>query len=197
MKGLTYAENELLEMLSQQDRKAFNYLYDNYSEALYGILIKIVQEEDVAQDLLQDTFVKIWKKISHYDSSKGRLFTWMLNIARNCAIDFLRARRPEMIEIEKAATSIEERQAIFGLMDSHELRELVSTLKTEHRLLIEMVYWGGYTHEETAKKLQLPLTTVKTRIRTAIIKLRGCLMQTPSFGSNAVVLYFPNSSLSA
>ncbi|WP_428660955.1 RNA polymerase sigma factor [Runella sp.] len=167
-----YDEGELVEMLRLQDRKAFNYLYDNYSDALYGVVLKVVRTEETAQDLLQEIFVKIWKNITQYDVGKGRLFTWMLNIARNTSIDYLRVNRPEIQDIESAVYWVEEHQEIYNDLDAKELREIVSQLKPEQQTLIEMVYWGGYTHEETAQRLEMPLGTVKTRVRSALRDLR-------------------------
>jgi RNA polymerase sigma factor (sigma-70 family) len=167
-----YDESELVEMLRRQDRKAFNYLYDNYSDALYGVVLKLVRTEETAQDLLQEIFVKIWKNIVQYDVGKGRLFTWMLNIARNTSIDYLRVNRPEIQDIDSAVYVVESNQTIYNELDAKELREVVSQLKPEQQTLIEMVYWGGYTHEEAAQRLEMPLGTVKTRVRSALKDLR-------------------------
>jgi RNA polymerase sigma-70 factor (ECF subfamily) len=171
-KALKYSEQELIEMLRRQDRLAFNYLYENYSDALYGVVLKIVKTEETAQDLSQDIFVKIWKNITQYDSSKGRLFTWMLNIARNTSIDWLRVNRPEIYDIDSSVHLVEKGQDIQPEWETGELREIVGKLRPEQQTLIDMVYWGGYTHEETAKKLDLPLGTVKTRVRNALRDLR-------------------------
>lgn len=87
-----YSEPELVQLLRQRSQSAFGYLYDNYSGALLSIILNIVNEEELANDVLQEVFVKIWKQIESYDSSKGRLFTWMLNIARNASIDTVRSK---------------------------------------------------------------------------------------------------------
>ncbi len=89
---LSYSEQELVALLQQRNEKAFSYLYDNYSGALYGIVNGIVTDKEIANDVLQNVFVNIWRKIESYDASKGRLFTWMLNVARNAAIDELRSK---------------------------------------------------------------------------------------------------------
>ena len=88
-----YSEHELVVLLNEQSNDAFNYLYDHYSGALFTIINQIVPDKDTAGDVLQEVFVNIWKKINTYDSAKGRLFTWMLNIARNAAIDKIRSRK--------------------------------------------------------------------------------------------------------
>ena len=87
-----YSEQELVVLLNEQSNDAFNYLYDNYSGALYTIINQIVPDKDTANDVMQEVFVNIWRKISTYDAGKGRLFTWMLNIARNAAIDKIRSK---------------------------------------------------------------------------------------------------------
>ena len=89
---ITYTEHQLVSLLKQRDNKAFEYLYDNYSGALYNIVMQILDDVDLSNDVLQEVFVNIWRKIESYDSNKGRLFTWMLNITRNAAIDVLRSK---------------------------------------------------------------------------------------------------------
>ena len=89
---ITYTEHELVSRLKLRDTKAFSYLYDHYSGALNSIIFQILNDVDLANDVLQDVFINIWKKIETYDSTKGRLFTWMLNIARNASIDTIRSR---------------------------------------------------------------------------------------------------------
>jgi RNA polymerase sigma-70 factor (ECF subfamily) len=88
----TYSEQELVALLQERNEKAFGYLYDNYSAALYGIVNSIIIDKEIANDVLQNVFINIWRKIESYDASKGRLFTWMLNIARNASIDEFRSK---------------------------------------------------------------------------------------------------------
>lgn len=170
-----YPESELSELLAKQDLPAYNYLYDHYSAALYGTLLKLVKKEEVAQDLLQDVFVKIWKNAGQYDAGKGRLFTWLINVARNTGLDYLRARHHELVELSTAEHVMEDSQNVFRGFAGHDVKELICRLKDEYKTVIEMVYWQGYTHEETAVRLKLPLGTVKTRVRKALLKLRGSL----------------------
>lgn len=108
-----YPECDLVVLLAKKDLPAFNYLYDHYSAALYGVILKIVKREDVAQDLLQDVFVKIWKRVGQYDVQKGRLFTWMLNIARNTGLDYLRTQQHELMDLPTADQLMEDSQNAF------------------------------------------------------------------------------------
>lgn len=163
-------------MLQQQNDKAFGYLYDNYSAALLGIINSIVSEKESAHDVLQEVFVNIWKKIDSYDAAKGRLFTWMLNIARNAAIDKIRSKGykdglknqpfPENVDNNAARTVVAPNIQDMGL------RKILSLLKQEQRMLIDLSYFQGYTHEEISQTLNIPLGTVKTRIRSALTQLR-------------------------
>lgn len=175
----TYSEQELVSLLKNRDNKAFGYLYDHYSGALYSIILQILENSELANDVLQDVFVNIWRKIESYDPSKGRLFTWMLNIARNASIDTLRSktyqndRKNQSMDYQGNGT-----QATLVTqvnVDNIGFKKVLYHLKEEQRTLIDLAYFKGYTHEEIAEMENLPLGTVKTRIRSALIQLRGFL----------------------
>ena len=87
-----YTEEELVFLLKKQDQQAFSYLYDNYAAALNGVIFRMVEDKNLAEDILQEAFVKIWNNFASYDTSKGRLFTWMLNLTKNLTIDTLRSK---------------------------------------------------------------------------------------------------------
>ena len=171
----TYSEAELVSLLQQKDEQAFSNLYDNYSGALYNIISQIVSERETASDVMQEVFLNIWRKISSYDPVKGRLFTWMLNIARNAAIDKIRSRayqdslKSHSLPDDAGAFA---NYAIKPVTDDYGLRKLVNKLKDEQRVLVELSYFQGFTHEEIARTLNIPLGTVKTRIRSALTQLR-------------------------
>jgi RNA polymerase sigma-70 factor (ECF subfamily) len=171
-----YSEQELVSQLLQQNDQAFSYLYDNYSPALFGVISQIISNREAAADVLQDVFVNIWKKISLYDASKGRLFTWMLNIARNAAIDKLRSRsHQDSLKNQPLAenvNTITANSVVNPQQNDIGLKKQVAKLKEEYRVLIDLSYFQGFTHEEIAKILNLPLGTVKTRIRSALTQLR-------------------------
>src|SRR6266446_3014002 len=89
---MKYTEAELVALLKQRQQNAFSYLYDHYSGALYNVILAIVSDRELANDVLQEVFIKIWKQSESYDATKGRLFTWMMNVARNASIDMLRSK---------------------------------------------------------------------------------------------------------
>lgn len=170
----TYSEDELVSLLRQRSQTAFSYLYDNYSGALFGIVNGIIPDRDIAQDVLQNVFVNIWRKIESYESSKGRLFTWMLNIARNAAIDELRSKgyRDSQKNIPIGEQNELPGAVAVQSMPDIGLRRMLGKLREEWRVLVDLSYFQGFTHEEIAKTLDIPLGTVKTRIRSALNQLR-------------------------
>lgn len=166
-------------MLQQQDEKAFSYLYDNYSGALFGIVHSIVTDRETASDVLQQVFVNIWRRIGTYDPAKGRLFTWMLNIARNAAIDEVRSRsHRDGLKNQSLEEDVHYATAVYApKLEDVGLKKLLGKLKEEWRVLVDLSYFQGLTHEEISRALNLPLGTVKTRIRSALIQLRTMLQQ--------------------
>ncbi len=174
----TYSEAELISSLKYKEEQAFSYLYDNYAPALYNIIQQIVPEREIANDVLQEVFLNIWRKIDSYDADKGRLFTWMLNIARNASIDKRRSKGyQDSLKNQPLAEDVNvyAHQAVKIHTDDYGLRKLVNKLKDEQKVLVELSYFQGFTHEEIAKSLNLPLGTVKTRIRAALSQLRVLL----------------------
>src|ERR1700734_2835775 len=177
---ITYTEQELVVALKDRNDQAFAFLYDHYSAALYSIIRQIITDNgELAGDVLQEVFINIWRKIESYDQAKGRLFTWMLNIARNASIDTLRSKsyqnaqkNQELPEnVYKGASNQTTQQNI----DNIGLKKVLEKLKPEHRVLVELAYFKGFTHEEIAEMMTIPLGTVKTRIRNALLQLREYL----------------------
>jgi len=174
---VNYTEAELLAGLQAHDESAFSYLYDRYSKALFSIILPIIPQQEIAEDVLQEVFLKIWQNIKLYDASKGRLYTWMLNIARNQSIDRTRSKefnnRTKTTELSE--TVYNDRQTVEAGIDDVGLKKILSNLPEESRKLLELAYFQGYTQEEISKLLNIPLGTVKTRIRATIIQLRKIL----------------------
>ncbi len=141
------------------------------------MIFKIVQSREVAEEVLQDTFIKIWKYSAQYDQSKGRLFTWFANIARNAAIDRVRSadfKKGKKTDSIDAVVSNDSLGSEMEIVDSG-LKDVLDSLDEKYRKLIELVYYQGYSQREIEKEFSIPLGTVKTRLRTAIIELRSKL----------------------
>jgi RNA polymerase sigma factor (sigma-70 family) len=171
-----YTEEELVALLQNQDKQAFSYLYDNYAPALNNIVFRMVEDISLTEDILQETFIKIWNNFSSYDPSRGRLFTWMLNLTRNLTIDTLRSKgykkQSKISGDENSVSNLQDNGININKFDSIGLRKQLANLKPEQSIIIDMAYFNGYTQDEIAKELSIPLGTVKTRMRTAIIELR-------------------------
>ena len=172
----TYHQDELIVLIKERNQKAFAYLYDNYSKALFGVINNIVNNQEESEDVLQNTFLKIWNNFDSYDASKGRLYTWMLNISRNMAIDCTRSKHEKIKnKIQEPSDAVYHKNNLFIEDNSHEsigLKVMVDGLKDDQREIIDLAYYQGYTQDEISKRLNLPLGTVKTKVRQALLCLR-------------------------
>jgi RNA polymerase sigma factor (sigma-70 family) len=175
-KKITLSEEELVLALKNREKIAVEALYDMYSASLFGVISRIVIDEATSEDVLQETFVKIWHSFPSYSADKGRLFTWMVNIARNLSIDKLRSKdfknHSKNQELENNVTFIDEQRNTVYKPELMGVKDLVQKLKPEQKSILDLVYFKGYTHVEAADELGIPLGTIKTRLRMAIIELR-------------------------
>jgi RNA polymerase sigma-70 factor (ECF subfamily) len=165
---------QLVELLKQNDRKGFILLYDNYASALLGVINRMVNNLTLAEDILQDTLVKVFTKIDQYDAAKGTFFTWLFNIARHTTIDFLRSKQHRQ-QLQKRQIGCEFLSNTFSENENGEfngIKRIVEKLDLQYREVINLVYISGYTQTEVAKILDIPVGTVKTRARAALQILR-------------------------
>jgi RNA polymerase sigma factor (sigma-70 family) len=173
---ISLTEEELVTALMHHDKLAAEALYDMYSASLYGVIFRIVNDTPTAEDVLQEVFIKIWRSSATYSTEKGRLFTWMVNIARNLAIDKIRSKdfknQNKNHEIENNVDLIDKQNSTVFKPELLGVKELVDTLRPEQKSILDLVYFKGYTHTEAAEELNIPLGTIKTRLRMAIQQLR-------------------------
>lgn len=171
---LITADN-LVEELQTGNRRALSYLYDHYAGALYGILLQMFRnDEALCQDLLQEVFLKIWQKIGNYTPEKGALYTWLLNITRNHAIDYLRSKRHKnQRQNQSIDNSVHSLASVRKWEPQHiGLNELVQKLPQDQQQIIHLAYFQGYTQKEIAEEHDIPLGTVKTRARAGLQQLK-------------------------
>ncbi len=170
------AEEALVSLLQSKDERGFSILYDNYSSALYGVVLKIVRSEEIADDVMQDAFVKIWKNIEAYNRTKGTLFTWILNVARNTAIDRIRSQEfqnsQKNQDLDTSINFIDNQSSSQFDVDAIGIKKVVENLRPEYQQMIELLYFQGYTQAEVSEEFGIPLGTVKTRVKAAIVQLR-------------------------
>ena len=139
----------------------------------------MLDNRELAEDVLQEAFVKIWNNFSNYDSIKGRLFTWMLNLTRNLTIDTIRSKgykkQSKIQNSDNTVNNISDNTNTAESFDALGIRKHLTLLKNDQRQIIDLAYFGGFTQDEISKRLDIPLGTVKTRMRTAISELRKAL----------------------
>ncbi len=163
----------------KKDNKAFTLLYDMYSKSMYGIIFNLVNDKEESEDILQEVFVKIWKNIDSYNEEKGRFFTWILNIARNTAIDKLRSKghnnNRKNLSSDNFVHIIDQNVSATNKIDAIGIREFVKKLKPKCIRLLDLLFFKGYTQQEASDELEIPLGTVKTQNRNCINELRNIL----------------------
>lgn len=190
MSSLVKNDDAIIRLLQAKNQKAMEYIYNKYGAALYGVILRIVQSEETAEDVFQEALVKVWKNADRYDGSKGRLFTWLLNICRNLAIDTIRSKK-----FQQSRKSLPLENSVYNnskfssemATDHIGLKKVINGLEEKYRQVIELVYFQGYTQKEVEETLQIPLGTVKSRIRIAIRELRKLLV--PSLIAGLMVLF--------
>ena len=181
MSTKTHIELQIVDLLQKGDRQAIALIYENYAEVLYGNIFQLLKNDAEAEDVFQEAILKIWRFAKSYDKSKGRLFTWLLNICRNTAIDKLRSKGfkdQKRIQGGDNLVDIAERLATDSFNpDEIGIRDKVAKLEPRFLEVIQAVYFEGYSHSEAAKKLEMPLGTLKTRVRQALVELRKYLKE--------------------
>lgn len=168
------SEEELMRRVISGDEEAIRALYARFARPVYGMGLRMLGSVGAAEELTQDVFVAAWRKASRYDAARGRLSTWLMAIAHNLAVDRLRreaGRIPAAVEglEEVAAIGISEEEAV---LDREDVRRVLADLSAAERRLLHLSYFRGWTAREIAEADGTPLGTVKTRLRTALIKLR-------------------------
>ncbi len=174
--SLPYGEDVLISALKMHDGAAYRLLYLHYRGALYSIILQLIADRETANDVLQEVFTTVWQQIHRYDSSKGRLFTWLAKLTRNTAINKLRSKNYKSVlkteSIENFVSSVDQTYSQQHSINHIGLRQQVEQLKEDYKKVIVLSYYNGFTQEEIAKALNIPLGTVKTRLRSALLELR-------------------------
>ena len=164
------SDAEVIERIINKDKNALYLLYDKYSGALFGVIVRICQNQAIAEDVLQETFVKIWEKIGSYDAEKGKFYTWAYRIAKNTALNSLR-NAEKLIQNDELSV-IKESDVVENEMDYNTLNGALSQLEPHHQQAISLVYFRGYTHREANEEMGVPLGTFKSYVRQALHMLR-------------------------
>lgn len=167
---------DLMQRIATRDQQAFRALYQEYGGAIYSLAYHVLQDATLAEEVTQDTFLKVWRQTAQWDPAKGNLKNWLLAITHFTAIDRLRKERRQPTLHPDSIEDVEEKIPVArnetGWQDGVVLRMLVGQLPNEQAFLIELAFFRGMSHSEIADETHIPLGTVKTRLRTAIQRLR-------------------------
>lgn len=169
----TPLEQQIVQLLEKSDKRAISLLYENYSDSLYGVILKVTLNEEIAQDALQETFVKVWKNAKKYDSKKAKLFTWLYRIAKNTAIDKLRSfnkRFEKEVQIDKSDVYILPTANLN--QDVLDLKEHVARLDEKYQIVLKALFFEGMTQQEASDELDIPLGTIKSRLKIGLRELK-------------------------
>ncbi len=171
----SYEESELIALLKQKNLEALSSLYDKYAPALYTVVLQIARDKEIANEALQQVFLRIINNIDNYDVTKERLFIWMFKIARNTAIDIIKSKNlqnavqtPLMPKISHEVANLE--------VDNYGLKKMTLKLNEEHKILVDLRYYKGFTHDEIARALNISVDMVQPKLRMALVELRTLLL---------------------
>jgi RNA polymerase sigma-70 factor, ECF subfamily len=178
---------QLMAKVTGRDQTAFEQLYDRYAPVVYTMVLRIVKTPEVAQDLLQEIFLAIWNKSSSFSEARGSVYTWIMSLARNRSLDFLKSKEhasrgpglddSAVLNLPETAHLADPLNAAISSEHEGRMREGLALLGTQQRAVIELSYYEGYTQAQIADRLGLPLGTVKTWMRQALMTLRTHLKE--------------------
>jgi len=182
VKSLTLMSDDkaLIIKLQSRDESALGLIYDKYSSALYGVIIRMCKDEDAAKNLLQDTFMTIWEKSESYDFDKGRFYTWAYRIAKNKTLNFLR-KTDLLIQVEDLSVYTNRTEEVTDKLDDLKLKGTIKRLDAHHQRAIELVYFNGLTHREAHEEMDVPLGTFKSYIKQALKQLQQSYLKMVTF----------------
>ena len=164
-------DEQIIALLLNRDPDGLSLLYDQYAKPMYGLIFQVLRNTPAAEEVLQDAMMKIWNKSASYDPAKGNLINWCLQIARNTAIDRLRLKRINASSSELTENLSQQLQTAALNPETIGVRDLLVNLQPEHRDILELLYFQGYSQSEAAEALNIPLGTLKTRCYAAINQL--------------------------
>jgi RNA polymerase sigma-70 factor, ECF subfamily len=172
--------NDLLALVARQDRAAFGEVYRLTSSKLYGIVLRILHRRDLADEVLQEVYVKIWERAADFDPKRASPITWMATIARNRALDEVRRKRPASIEdhpeaLDVASDELPALDTVLRGEDGKRLAECLSKLESGRREIVVLAYCDGLSRDELGARFGQPANTIKTWLRRSLLQLRTCL----------------------
>jgi len=169
----TPIEQQIVSLLKEGDKKAITLLYQNYSDTLFGVISKVISDPDLAQDALQETFIKVWKKAHTYDRKKAKLFTWLYRIAYNTAIDKVRSvsnKQSKEVQIENS--NVYKITSNSLNQDVIDIKKHLKSIDEKYQIVINALFFEGMTQQEASDELNIPLGTIKSRLKIGLRELK-------------------------
>ena len=180
----TFLEKHIVELLKERNEKAISLLYDHYGDTLYGVANKVLRNEELAQDVVQESFIKIWKKADSYDSTKAKLFTWLFRITRNTAIDKLRSINTKTSkEIQMDVSDVYNLGTESTKPELMDVRDNLDRLEPKYQIVLEALFFEGMTQQEASDELDIPLGTIKSRLKIGLRELKKI------YGATAMLMF--------
>lgn len=176
-------EAQLLTRISAGDETALAAFYDRFGRLVFSVTYQVLQSQTLAEEVTQDTFLKIWNRAHQWDASRGKVTTWLLTIARYTAIDRLRAEQRRdgrgQVDLDEVVNTLGEHSPIDdpSWADERLMREILGELPSDQRQVLELAYFRDMSHSEMAEALNIPLGTIKGRVRAGLMKLRALWFQ--------------------
>lgn len=169
----TPIEKEIVGLLQKGDKKAITLLYENYADTLFGVILKVLNNEELAQDALQETFIKVWKKAKSYNADKAKLFTWLYRIAYNTAIDKVRSQsNKDSKEVQIEASNVYKLTSEGLNQDVMDIKTHLKSIDEKYQIVINALFFEGMTQQEASDELEIPLGTIKSRLKIGLRELR-------------------------
>ena len=166
-------EKHIIELLQERNEKAISLLYEHYGDTLYGVALKVVRDEELAQDVLQESFVKIWKKSDSYDAAKAKLFTWLFRITRNTAIDKLRSINTKSDkEIQIDVSNVYNLGIDSIRPEFMDVKENLDKIENKYQVVLDALFFFFLTQQEASDELDIPLGTIKSRLKIGLRELK-------------------------
>ena len=174
-------DQQLIDQVKQGDKTAVKEIYSHFSQVVYNLALRMLRDKEDAEEIVQEIFLQVWNKAYSYDSERGAVSTWILNIARSRSIDKLRTVGYRQRNIEIDEEKVNSNDDLSRIIEDREeskkvIRQALENLPDKQRIAIEIVYFEGFTHLEAAEKLNEPVGTIKTRIRLGVLKLKEKIM---------------------
>ncbi len=187
---LMVGESKIISLLRNRNQRGMTLLYEQYSDSIFGVILRIISDRSIAEEVLQQSFLKAWNKIDSYNESKSSLYTWLSAIARNSSIDKVRLKSfQSRNKTDSFDTTVHNDRSVNTNLDHLDTKKLLKDLDPKYRVVLDMMYLQGYSQSEIAEKLEIPLGTIKTRARSAIKFLREELKNEKSLFLGFVLIF--------